>query len=719
MGFIIKSLRTVFFSLDKIIYGLIDDVYGLLMQLSRTSIFSQKVINDFAERIYAIIGIFMLFKVSISLINYVLNPDEFTDKDKGFTSIIKHVILSLVMIVLVPYIFTEAFDLQSMILKENTIMNFVFGGPESNTSQLPISNSSYTEAAGQKIQFTIMYAFAQPNYEEFAHDPEHDLIDCREAYEQDTNKGSSTYGQYKFRKLAALEEGAEPRSSQFVYHLRESCYGVYNADEDVYEEDGELGQLLALFRDGDTSGTDYSDAYQDYAQGVAQQSFTLFFKKEAMLAKEDGDDGRYFINYRFGISTGVGVAILYLFLMFCIDVAIRSIKLGFLQMIAPIPILSYCDPKAGKDGMFKKWLDMSWKTYLDLFMRLAALYFGIYVISLIGSFRDVVTGDLVSGWIVSVFMIVGILIFVKKLPDIMKEVFNIKSEGKFTLNPLKRLENDMLGGKLAANAGKKALGTATGLGAAGLVGAAGLATGQGLRLGAMGKAVAGGFRGDKFGKNFSNSYAAARARKRQVDAMHDDGVSPLSVGAEKFKNVFRGQSPAEHIKSVSGGLKAIQDDYAQYEKVAAGVDKVAKDLDKRRKAAEAAGDYAETKKWADAFDARVKQIAQNKGRIVTDDNFHVDASGSFTIDSTAATAENAALKNIADHMAGLAGELNRSGSNVDGFQRVEVATTASGGLDDIKKIKTQAQGSQQSIDTNAATRRANDMDKYTGGTKKK
>ena len=60
MEFIINTIRTLFYSLDKVIYGLIDDVYGLLLQLTRTSVFSQQAIHEFAQRIYALIGIFML-----------------------------------------------------------------------------------------------------------------------------------------------------------------------------------------------------------------------------------------------------------------------------------------------------------------------------------------------------------------------------------------------------------------------------------------------------------------------------------------------------------------------------------------------------------------------------------------------------------------------------------------------------------------------------------
>lgn len=466
---ITKFIKELFFGLDKIIYGLIDDIYGLLLQLTRTSIFDQDVIHSFSIRIYALIGIFMLFKVSISLLTYLINPDEFASKEKGFGIVIRNVILSLVILVIAPYAFNEAFEVQSMILEENTIMNLIFGTPSSSEQSAEFVGTyldNYVNEAGGKIQFTLLYAFAQPNYEEFAHDKlVADLNACRDTYAKDAD------GNFVFRKKAVIKNGDEKvnagKTSNYIYELNDECFGVYDSEEDSYKMDGSKGQLWKAYN---SDAVNAGIAYQNYAQGVAQQSFSLFFTKDAILAKTTDD--RYLINYKWGISTAVGVAVLYFFIMFCIDVAIRSVKLGFLEMIAPIPIISYCDPKSGKDGMFKKWFDMLWKTYLELFMRLFALYFGIYVLSIIGTFRDVVTGDIVNDFFVNVFMIVGILIFIKKLPEILKEVFNLKGDGKFEFNPFKRFENDAFGGKAITGAAAGLVG-----GTVGALSGAGLARG--------------------------------------------------------------------------------------------------------------------------------------------------------------------------------------------------------------------------------------------------
>ncbi len=566
MDFIIKTFRILFFMLDEVIYGLIDDFYALLLQLCRTSIFTQDVISEFAKRVYALVGIFMLFKVTLSIITYILNPEDFSDKEKGFTSIIKHVILSLVLVVITPYIFSEAYDLQTIILEDNTIMNVVFGTP----AEAHMPNTSYVESAGNKIQFTIMYAFAQPNIDDFYTDSNTNLASCATTYKKDSN------GNYEFRALPKYDievaSACEAGKSCFIYELNPDCFGSYNADNDTYEN----GPLYNAFNEYESEDSIAgSTVYQNYAQGVAQQNFNMFFRKDIILATVDTDGTkRYIIDYKFGISTAVGVGVLYLLLLFCIDIAVRSVKLGFLQMIAPVPIISYCDPKSKKDGMFSKWLKMCVSTYLELFFRLFALYFGIYVISLIGTFKDVITNQKVDGFFVSVFMIIGILIFIKQLPKILEDGLGIKGSGKFQLNPFKKLEDEAFGYKQIRGVASAGLAGAAAFGAGFIGSKNGHRLGGALRagFGATGRGLVGAAKGEKFGKNFSNSYSGAMQAKLARDDRIDDNVGWAEMQKAKFQQAIGMHTKGEAVKTANDSIKKLQDTYKGMQNAAIGND---------------------------------------------------------------------------------------------------------------------------------------------------
>ena len=102
---VIKLFKHFFFTLDSVLFNFIPTIYNLLISISRTTILSQATIHAFADRIQMLLGIFMLFKVSFSLIMYVVNPDDFSDKSKGIGKLAQNTVISLVMLAVVPYIF--------------------------------------------------------------------------------------------------------------------------------------------------------------------------------------------------------------------------------------------------------------------------------------------------------------------------------------------------------------------------------------------------------------------------------------------------------------------------------------------------------------------------------------------------------------------------------------------------------------------------------------
>ena len=68
---IVNLVRQFFFMLDRVIYSFIVTVYDLFVDIAETSIFTEEVIDLFASKVYALLGIFMLFKVSFSILSYI------------------------------------------------------------------------------------------------------------------------------------------------------------------------------------------------------------------------------------------------------------------------------------------------------------------------------------------------------------------------------------------------------------------------------------------------------------------------------------------------------------------------------------------------------------------------------------------------------------------------------------------------------------------------
>jgi len=386
--FINGILRPIGLLFDLIIYRLVEMIYNLFTTISNVGVFTQDNLNDFAGRIYVLLGVFMLFKVSFSLITYILNPDDLMDKNKGVSKLLTNFFVVLIGIVAVPYIFQAAFSLQKIVLQDNIIGNFIMG-----TSSNSEENKEYINKAGQLMAHTSLSVFASLNDTLF-------------------NESCSNHP-----VIETVNENGE-----HSFKINDAC---------------DSGILQTRVDNGDTIETNLINSYKE-------KDVAVYFDTNLLLLKAQGNDDKnyYIFDYSPFISTISGVLIVLVLLSFCFDIALRSVKLGFLQLIAPIPIISYIDPKSGKDGIFKKWTKECVKTYFDLFVRLIAIYFAIYVISIIGSLGvyDVTTEQPVNSLLVQLFIMFGALLFAKQLPDLISNITGIKLNGTFTINPINKLQ---------------------------------------------------------------------------------------------------------------------------------------------------------------------------------------------------------------------------------------------------------------------------------------
>ena len=504
MSLIIEWIRNMMFSIDKIIYAMISKVYDLLITIARTSPLSQADILAIADRIYKLLAIFMVFKVTFSLIMYVVNPDDFTDKSKGLGKLSLNIVLVFALLILTPHIFNMAYDLQRIVLEDNAIASLIFG--EKNDK-----DNDFFTSAGDDMAYIAISPFFVPDVS--------------------IQKGSL------YNCTTLLKDNK----------INESCSGISN--DSLTEVASSSTTLYDLTK---KTGSTFTDTMlKNYVTGINNKSLGMVFRKELVEAQVDGE---FIMDYSYIVSTAVGVIILILLVNFCLDVSIRSIKFAFLQLIAPIPIISYIDPKSGKDGLFKKWTQLCVKTYLSLFIRLLALYFAVYIISMVGDLGlvDVVDSSYVTSRLILVIIIIGALMFAKQLPNILKDLgIKLDSDG-FKLNPLRKIENEALGGKilkkpndLLEKAGKAALfAPAAGVGLFGkkAIGAIDAArNGKGLRQGwkrthgklynNINKTL------DEWAPDRAEARKNERAGREEVAAMHSKWTKGKKT-ADKLKRLF-------------------------------------------------------------------------------------------------------------------------------------------------------------------------------------
>ena len=135
------------------------------------------------------------------------------------------------------------------------------------------------------------------------------------------------------------------------------------------------------------------------------------------------DENDQTVTYKFPLSTIAGCFVAYVLLIYCFDIAVRSVKLAFLEVVSPFPILISIIPK--QDKIFNNWLKNTFKTYFELFLRIFVLSLGVYLISLLPNMLDTINVQGNMRFMTKTFIILGIVMFIRKAPKLISDIFGI------------------------------------------------------------------------------------------------------------------------------------------------------------------------------------------------------------------------------------------------------------------------------------------------------
>lgn len=327
-GAVTDAIRTLALTLCETIYGCIYFCFNIFDSFGKARL--EIDITGIFQRVEFILGLFMLFRLTFAAIEYLINPDDMIDRQKGIGNIIKKVLIVIVLLGSTRFLFSEAYKLQdrlidSKIVEKIILPNFTFNKDE--------------------------------NGNEYSH--------------------GATIAWYAFQQFYTLEETTNTCQSGHKEMLEETFLKHHKLDS----------------------------AY-------------------ICINEKDGD--KYIIDFNGFVALVVGIVLLWMIIQYTIQVGIRVIKLAYLEIIAPIPIMMYLMPKG--EEKITKWAQQCLTTFLDFFIRLAIIDLVILVsASLISEESQFVNyfdtnGIWEDGYIV-VIMILALFAFAKKVPDLLKEIF--------------------------------------------------------------------------------------------------------------------------------------------------------------------------------------------------------------------------------------------------------------------------------------------------------
>ena len=115
--------------LCSFIYQLVAWLYELFVNVSRVEILKpdSDAVKSIYQRITMILTIVMIFYVTFEVVKYVIQPDSFSDKEKGGGKLTLKMILVVILIAFVPSIFTWAYKFQNVIFDNQVFSKVVLG----------------------------------------------------------------------------------------------------------------------------------------------------------------------------------------------------------------------------------------------------------------------------------------------------------------------------------------------------------------------------------------------------------------------------------------------------------------------------------------------------------------------------------------------------------------------------------------------------------------
>ena len=504
----LSPLRAICMAIDGVLYSLLDNAYDLVIKLSTAELLKHSTIKSLTGNLYIIFGVVAFFRLALLLVNAIIDPEKLNEKGKGLSNIFFRVVGMVILLAVTPFLFEMSYDLQGKLVGADASENIIFKTILGSNANIASSDDSNAGKALQNIALSSLITI----------DKEY-LVNDKQC-----NVGENDCGFYPLTCVPNNDdEGTCTLQGRYVYGDNCSwpnCQKAVDKYNEMYVAEDMSPAKLAAY-----AGT----SKKIEVEGVEQEV--------------------YVYNYMFIITGIVGVAMTYIIISFAIDIAVRMFELIVLEILSPLFIATFVDPKSAQSGPFKNWLSAVGKSYASLYIRLAIIALMVLLVSIINQSKMFQSMGDVSGW-AKIFMVIGLLIFAKKAPKWIGDMIGIKGDGGLGgLSIGKKLGGMALAGGLASKGLDKL-------------------KGQGKKtLDNTGKRVK-----NKLGRAFSGAVAANEARKQSKDLaargeLRDAEGNSISrkTYSQMARDAAMAKAKAEQLKNPENDFrmfKGIRDKYA-------------------------------------------------------------------------------------------------------------------------------------------------------------
>lgn len=227
-----EAFWKIIISLVGGIFKLVNSAYRIFLVLAKAQIFNNDDFNIITKNMYEILSIVMLFALAYGILVKIVDPENSKSGVDG-KKILQKLVMAIVLLALIPSIFSFMFGLQNAILESN-VLNSLFTGT-SDTGAETIENAGISMAVNSFIPFFT------PNVDNSA-DPEAVRSEVTNKSEYAITMDGESYG---------CKEGECTLKQVDEFALQSGNFGFYQAFAlNIHEGDIDFQWLIALIVGG-------------------------------------------------------------------------------------------------------------------------------------------------------------------------------------------------------------------------------------------------------------------------------------------------------------------------------------------------------------------------------------------------------------------------------------------------------------------------------------
>lgn len=151
----VTLLRSIGFFIDKTFISLLTKAFEYFELIISKELFAPKLIQGITDNVYFFIAVFILFKLALRFIKYVMDPNLVSDDNVGTNAILRRAIVGMALIIFIPSIFTVIRDFQKAIIADDVINKIVM---DKNT-ELKYEQVKQKAPVGRIIGFSVLQGF--------------------------------------------------------------------------------------------------------------------------------------------------------------------------------------------------------------------------------------------------------------------------------------------------------------------------------------------------------------------------------------------------------------------------------------------------------------------------------------------------------------------------------------------------------------------------------